>query len=130
MTGIEFRRAFLVMLCLGGASACASLDSTPASDREIRCTYESVPSDDGNARRVSVMLMANRVSAVDGASPGEPNRHLTESKWECRGNQIVLALGGPRPQRLVFEYEAGRLTAKDWDPLSWEKADPGTLLKR
>lgn len=130
MTGIGFRRAFLVMLFLAGTSACASLDSAPASDREIQGTYESVPSDDGNALRVSVMLMANRAAAVAGASPGEPNRYLTESKWERIGNQIVLTLGGPRPQRLVFEYEAGRLTPKDWAPLSWGKAGPGILLKR
>jgi hypothetical protein len=74
--------------------------------------------------------MANRVAAVSSSGPGEPSRYLTDAKWDRIGNQVVINLVGSRPQRLVFEYEAGRLVAKDWDPMSWGKDGPGTLHKQ
>lgn len=117
---------------LAVAAACASMEGPAVSDNQLMGTYEnSLPAASGGGERtVGVMLMANRAAAITSAFSGQPNRFFVQGKWDRIGNQVILSIAGPRPERLVFEYVDGQLVAKDWDPRTWGSDGPGTLKKQ
>ena len=93
-------------------------------------TYEVIqPAANAGELHVRVTLRPDGVGVLSGAFSGRPSRYLAEGSWKQEDKRVVLSLGGPRPERLVFDLSGDQLIAREWDRAIWGETGPGVLFR-